>query len=347
MRLPSPSVGPFARFAAVGVVILVGFTGLCAVFLSTAPGGDGPRPSREDSSSGLHPRSRQAGAATPTPGVLISRVVRIDEDRGSEEAAVGVPVSASISVVKEWSGPEFLRHFAHDPAGAQHLQTALHQWLNVNSSVAAKVARLGTERAELGKRGDWNRAEIDFAIQWVRKLPDSETRFALLAELGKRLLAFDRPAAALLSEGFARALHRHAYLAEVADEWAETDPEASSAWVEAFPEGELRDTLQMKVAIRCAERWPAAAAEYVARLNPGSSRDAAAQTVTRQWAAADPRAAAEWAATYPGEELRPELLRTAVAYWSRKDLGSMRRWLKEDPADPIRQAAAELEATIH
>ena len=255
-------------------------------------------------------------------------------------------ISPDIFTPRQWSGPQFLRFFAHDPAGSQELETAYNRWRLVNFTIATKVTQLALERAEVAKRVLWNRAELDQALRWVGELSEGETKFALLAELGKRLFAFDRAGAANLSGQFTRNLYHSAYLGEIVEEWAVKDPEGSSTWVEAFPPGELRDGLQLKVAIRSAGHQPAAAAAYVASLDPGATRDTAARTVARQWAASDPRAAARWAALYPGEELRYELLSTAVAYWTRTDAPGMRRWIEENPTEPVRQAAAELRATL-
>ena len=307
--------------------------------------------------------SRRAGNPPPSPspkmpatiaqGAGFSEAVEYlpqeasAEPSGSESAPITPPAEESdIFAPKEWSGPEFRRFLAHDPAGSEELESAYLHWRQTNFSLAEKVTGLAGERAEAAARKPWTRAELDQALRWVERLTEGETKFALLAELGKRLFAFDRAATAILSGQLKRHLYRDAYLGEIVEEWAIKDPMASSAWVDEFPEGELRTALQMKVAIRSAEKVPAAAADYVSSLDPGPARDAAAQTVVRQWAARDPRAAANWAASYPGEELRPELLSTAVVYWSRKDAAGLQSWIYEKPNDLIRRAAAEL-ATKH
>jgi len=249
-----------------------------------------------------------------------------------------------ISTPKAWSAPPFLRFFAHDPTGSQELGVAYGLWSQIDLALAGKVAGLAGGRADATPRAAWNQAELETALQWVGGLSESGAKFALMAELGKRLFAFDRAAAVALGGQFEDDPHFDAYLSEIVEEWAVTDPEGSSAWVGEFPPGDLRDQLELKVAIRSAEDEPAAAARYVAVLDPGPVRDAAARTVTRQWAARDPQAALGWAARYPYDGLRDELISTAVAYWLRRDEPGLLRWIQEDPADPTRKTAGNLYA---
>lgn len=264
---------------------------------------------------------------------------------GQSPLGVNAPESeqpSDISTPKEWGGPAFRRFFAHDPEGSVELEAAYGRWRQANYPLAEKVAHLASERAGGATRKLWNRFELDAAIRWVGDLKDGETKFMLLAELGRRLFALDRAAAAALSGQLKPGLYRDAYLGEVVEEWAARDPEASSGWVESFPPGELRTALQMKVAVRSAEKTPATVAAYVWDLDAGPARDAAAQTVARHWALRDPRAAAEGVMSYPSEELRNDLLSTTIAYWSRSDAVGLQRWIQESPADPTRRAAAEL-----
>ena len=276
--------------------------------------------------------AREPSSSAPGPVSRANRKASALDDKSTPEA---------------WNGPPFLRFFAHDPTGSQELGVAYGRWSRIDLALAGKVAGLAGERAaEATPRAAWNQAELETALQWAGGLSEGGSKFALMAELGKRLFAFDRAAAVALGGQLEDDPHFDAYLSEIVEEWAVTDPEGSSAWVGEFPPGGLRDHLELKVAIRSAEDEPAAAAGYVAVLDPGPVRDTAARTVTRQWAASDPHAALEWAARYPRQELRDELLSTAVAYWKRLDEPGFLRWIREDPADPTRRTAEKLSAGL-
>jgi hypothetical protein len=325
------------RFRCIAVVTLLSLCGALGVRLFSSKRGED-----ELASQVKPPAARVQGFEWDAPAA--DSPVSASEGARPEELPLSSPSTEplDISTAKEWIGPPFLRFFAHDPEGSRELEAAYAKWRQSNYRLAEKVVQLAGERAEGATRNPWSRSEVEAALRWVGELTENGTKFILMAELGRRLFAFDRAATAMLSGQLKRDVYRDAYLGEIVEEWAVQDPEASSAWVEAFPEGALRAALQMKVAIRAGEQTPAAAAAYVSELDAGPARDAAAQTVVRQWAARDPRAAAEWAWAFPDEGLRRELLSTAVSYWSRKDAGGMQRWMQENPSDPTRRTAAEL-----
>ncbi|HEY2341782.1 MAG TPA: hypothetical protein VGH90_02075, partial [Chthoniobacteraceae bacterium] len=192
------------------------------------------------------------------------------------------------------------------------------------------------------------RKDANAAVTWIKQMPDSPDKTAILAMASTDAYSSGAdPAATMdLTLMLPRGLNRESDLYFNLRSWVEKDPRAAVNWVESQSEDRVRQSSEITAAGNWLQRDPAGASEWMANRAPGPEKDAlingaldlitdgnksGAIPLIRYMSPEAVQSAPQWIAEISDPDLREKSYEKLATKWLAQEPQSATAWIKSSP----------------
>ncbi len=203
-----------------------------------------------------------SGMALRDADKALDRLIQIDDDQASRQAAFGIASAA-----------------ANKPGSRDR--------------ILARSASLPPELRDSVRQGiisQWAATETDEAMDWLRTIP-AEERDQIINSAGYSLMMTDpeKGAEFLMEDATEENLSRR--YQTIVSSWANRDLNAAGEWLNAQPASPAQDLARGSFAMQVARRDPESAMEWAKSVSEENQRFSAIRNVHQQWRKKDTDAA--------------------------------------------------------